>query len=190
MVDFSEDVKACTAALLAGNTIAYPTDTVWGIGCDATNEAAVKRVFALKRRPREKSLIVLLPAARDVLQYIAAPPPDIIAIIEAFDRPTTVILDGALGLADNVIAEDGSVALRIPQDPFCNALLKRFGKPIVSTSANISGGEPALIFAGIDGLIIKEAGYVAWHRRDDTEQRRPSRIVRMNAEGAMTILRD
>src|ERR1043165_5724583 len=115
MVDFFADIKACVATMADGGTILYPTDTVWGIGCDATNEAAVEKVFQLKQRPKEKSLIVLIADARDVLQYVAAPPPDIIDIMVSFERPTTVVFDGAIGLATNAINEDGSVALRVPK---------------------------------------------------------------------------
>jgi L-threonylcarbamoyladenylate synthase len=190
MVDFSADVKACVAALGAGDTILYPTDTIWGIGCDATNEEAIEKVFALKQRPKEKSLIVLIPDARDVLQYVAAPPPDIIAIMDAFDRPTTVVFEGAIGLADNVINEDGSIALRVPQDDFCKAVLKRFGKPIVSTSANLSGAPSAPFFGMIDDSIKAQAGYVVEYRREDNEPRQPSRIIRISDEGQITILRD
>ncbi len=190
MVDFSADIKAATAALLAGHTILYPTDTVWGIGCDATDAAAVDKAFALKQRPAQKSMIVLLAEAREVLQYVAAPPPDIIELMERFERPTTVVFDGAIGLAENAINEDGSIALRVPKDAFCKALLKRFGRPIISTSANISGQAAPPFFAEIDARIKGGAGYVVRFRQDDREQRRPSRIVRLNDEGEMTVLRD
>lgn len=190
MVDFSADIKACVATLAAGDTILYPTDTVWGIGCDATNAAAVEKVFQLKQRPKEKSLIVLIADARDVLKHVAAPPPDIISIVESFDRPTTIVFDGALGLADNAINENGSVALRVPQDDFCKALLKRFGKPIISTSANISGYPPAPFFAMISPEIKQGAGYVVSYRQDDQTARQPSRIVRVDDLGNLLVLRD
>jgi L-threonylcarbamoyladenylate synthase len=189
MVDFAPDIKACVIALDAGDTILYPTDTVWGIGCDATNEAAVEKVFQLKQRPKEKSMIVLIAEARDALQYVAAPPPDIIHIMESFDRPTTVVFDGALSLAENAINNDGSIAIRVPQDEFCRALIKRFGKPIISTSANISGMPPASCFDAIDTRIKEHAGYVVKYRRDDTAHRQPSRIVRIDDEGNITVLR-
>ena len=190
MVDFSADIRTCVTALAAGDTILYPTDTVWGIGCDATSERAVEKVFALKQRPKEKSMIVLLPEARDVLQFVAAPPPDIISIIEGFERPTTVVFDGALGLAANAINEDGSIALRVPQDAFCKALLKRFGKPIISTSANLSGASAAAFFAQIDPAIKAGAGYVVSYRQDDMTPARPSRILRVDEGGNFIVLRD
>src|ERR1700747_1056983 len=139
MVDFENDIKKCIEVLQDGGVILYPTDTVWGLGCDALNEEAVEKVFAVKQRPKEKSMIVLLADARDVLQYVAAPPPDIVAIAESFKTPTTVIYHKAPGFPDNVVNKDGSIAIRVTTDPFCVALIKRFRKPIISTSANFSG---------------------------------------------------
>lgn len=190
MVDYSDDVRACVAALAAGNTILYPTETVWGIGCDATNEQAVEKVYELKQRPPQKSLIVLLADARDVLQYVAAPPPDIISVMESFERPTTLVFDGALGLATNAISDDGSVALRVTTDAFCKAVIKRFGKPIVSTSANLSGAPGASFFDEIDPQIVTATGYAAFYRRDDRSSRPPSRILRVNGDGSFSVIRD
>jgi L-threonylcarbamoyladenylate synthase len=189
MVDYATDIKACVAALQAGGIILYPTDTIWGIGCDATNEAAVEKIFSLKNRPKEKSLIVLLAEARDVLQYVAAPPPDIIGIIESVTSPTTIIFPGALHLAGNAIADDGSIAIRVPHDPFCKALLKRFGKPIISTSANLSGAAPAAHFSEIDAMIKEGSDYVVRYRQDDKIIRTASRIVRINDDGEITVVR-
>jgi L-threonylcarbamoyladenylate synthase len=189
MVDYAADIKASVAALQAGGALLYPTDTIWGIGCDATNEAAVEKVFLLKKRPKEKSLIVLLAEARDVLQYVAAPPPDIIDIIGSFGRPTTVIFPGAIHLAANAIADDGSIAIRVPRDPFCKALLKRFGRPLVSTSANLSGAPTARHFGEIATEIIAGADYVVRYRQDDRASRAPSAIVRVGDDGAITVVR-
>ncbi|GAA4468711.1 L-threonylcarbamoyladenylate synthase [Nemorincola caseinilytica] len=190
MVDTEQDIKACVAALQAGDTILYPTDTVWGLGCDARNEAAVDKVFALKQRPKNKSMIVLLADARDILRYVAAPPPDIIAIVEAFERPTTVIYQNAINLADNVVNADGSIGIRVATDPFCRALIKRFRGPIVSTSANVSGEPAPAIFAHIVPAIKDGAGYVVHHRRDDATLHAPSRIVSINDDGDMIIIRE
>ncbi len=189
MVDFENDIKECLNIMSAGGTILYPTDTVWGIGCDALNEAAVDKVFELKQRPKEKSLIILLADARDILQYVAAPPPDIIAMVEAFDRPTTVIYNNALGFPPNVVNADGSIAIRVTTDPFCKALIKRFRKPIVSTSANISGAPGAPVFPMIDEQIVAGAGYVVNYRRDDLSIAAPSRIIRMDDDGNATVIR-
>ncbi|MFN4248453.1 MAG: L-threonylcarbamoyladenylate synthase [Flavipsychrobacter sp.] len=189
MADFEIDIKECIKAIENGGTILYPTDTVWGIGCDATDEAAIEKVFALKNRPKEKSLIVLLADAKDVLQYVAAPPPDIIAILESFDRPTTVIYEGAIGFADNAVNENGSIAIRVTNDPFCKALIKRMQKPLVSTSANISGEPTASFYNQISPAIINGVDYVVQYRQDDTEPKQPSRLVKMDDEGNIEVLR-
>lgn len=189
MVDFENDIKNCVQMLENGGTILYPTDTVWGLGCDALNEQAVDKIFALKNRPKEKSLIILLAEPKDILKYIAAPPPDIIDIIENFDKPTTVIYSGALGFPGNVVSEDGSIAIRVAKDPFCKALIKRFRKPIVSTSANISGQPTAAIFNAIDKQIIDNVDYVVKYRQDDTEIKPPSRLIRIMDDGSFNVLR-
>ena len=189
MVDFSIDIRKCVEVLQAGGIIVYPTDTVWGIGCDATNEAAVEKVYQLKQRPPQKSMIILLADARDILQYVAAPPPDIIAMVESFEQPTTVIYDHVLGLAENAIAGDDSMGIRVTTDPFCKALIKRFRKPIISTSANLSGHPTPAIFTQIEQTILEGADYVVKFRQDDTVVRSSSRIVRMDDEGNMIVLR-
>lgn len=189
MVDFEQDIKGCMTALQTGGAILYPTDTVWGLGCNALDEAAVDKIFAIKQRPREKSMIVLLADARDILQYVAAPPPDIIAMVDAFERPTTVIYPNAIGLADNVINSDGSVAIRVSTDPFCKALIKRFRKPIVSTSANVSGAPTAALYREIADSIKENSDYVVQYRQNDETIHAPSRIVRIDDEGNMTVIR-
>ncbi|MBS1688935.1 MAG: threonylcarbamoyl-AMP synthase, partial [Bacteroidetes bacterium] len=167
MVDFENDIKHCVETLERGGTILYPTDTVWGLGCNALDEAAVDKIFSLKHRPKEKSLIILLAEARDILKYVAAPSPDIIEIVENFERPTTVIYSGALGFPDNAVSEDGSIAIRVTKDPFCKALIKRFRKPIVSTSANISGEPTPIFFNAIDNRIVENVDYIVKYRQDD-----------------------
>jgi L-threonylcarbamoyladenylate synthase len=117
-----------------GGLILYPTDTIWGIGCDATNEEAVKKVFALKRRPDEKSMIILVADERQVLRYVAQPDLKVFDYLKTTQNPTTVVYDGAIGLAANLIGKDGSIAIRICKDDFCRHLIRRFRKPIVSTS--------------------------------------------------------
>lgn len=188
-LEFEEDIKNAIKTLNSGGTILYPTDTVWGIGCDATNEAAVNKVFDIKQRPKEKSLIILLAEAKDVLQYSATPHPDIIAIVESFEQPTTVIYDHALNIADTAIHENGSIAIRVTKDPFCRALLKRFQKPIISTSANISGANPATDFASVSTDIKNSVDYVVRHRQNDTAAAQASRIVTINADGSLNIIR-
>ncbi len=189
MVDLESDIKNCVAVLQQGGVILYPTDTVWGLGCDATNAQAVEKVFALKQRPKEKSMIVLLAEARDVLQYVAAPPPDIISIVEHFDRPTTVVYENALDFPANVVNKDGSLAIRVTADLFCKALIKRLRRPIVSTSANISGQPTPAIFSQVDSAIVNGAGYVVQHRQDDTSIKSPSRLIKVSDDGDIVVLR-
>ncbi len=190
MVDFENDIKNCVQTLQNGGSILYPTDTVWGLGCDAMNASAVEKIFAIKQRPKEKSMIVLLADARDILQYIAAPHPDIIAIIENFERPTTVIYENALSFPDNVVNKDGSLAIRVTTDPFCKALIKRFRGPIISTSANISGAATPATFRMIDEAIANNVDYVVKYRQEDDTIVAPSRLVRINEDGSLEVLRE
>ena len=190
MVGLENDIKNCVIALQNGGTILYPTDTVWGIGCDAMNATAVEKVFSVKQRPKEKSMIVLLADACDILQYVATPHPDIIAIIESFDRPTTVIYDNALDFPANVVNKDGSIAIRVTTDPFCKALIKRFRKPIISTSANVSGVPTPSTYKMIDPAIINNVDYVVKYRQDDDGIHAPSRLVRILDDGTLKILRN
>ena len=189
MVDFEYEIKQCVKALSEGGVILYPTDTVWGLGCDALNNEAVDRIFSIKKRDANKSMIVLLADARDILQYVAAPHPDIIAIVESFRQPTTVVYENGLGFAGNVVNKDGSIAIRVTTDPFCKALIKRFRKPIVSTSANISGHPTPAIFSMVEKEIVDQADYSVAYRRDDTIIKPPSRLVRINDDGTLEILR-
>ncbi|CAL1519627.1 L-threonylcarbamoyladenylate synthase [Chitinophaga sp. MM2321] len=187
---FEDDITAALPVLRSGGLILYPTDTIWGIGCDATNEAAVHKVFALKQRSESKSLVVLLADLRDLLHYVANPRPDMSDIIAGFTRPTTVIYEGALGLAPNVIGEDGSVAIRIVQDPFCRHLLKRLRKPLVSTSANVSGEPSPAQFSGVSPLIVNGVDYVVKYRQQEAANTQASRIIRIGKDGSIAIIRD
>ena len=187
MSNFENDVTASLEVLRKGGLVLYPTDTIWGIGCDATDETAVKRIFTLKQRPEKKSLVVLLADVRDLLKYVSNPPPD---IIYTFDRPTTVIYEGAIGLAPSVINEDGTVAIRIVQEPFCRHLVKRLRKPLISTSANISGQPSPASFAEIDAAIKNGVDYVVNYRQDDLTPARPSRIIRMLKDGSVQVIRE
>lgn len=188
MVDFEHDIEQCLAVLKNGGLILYPTDTVWGIGCDATNAAAVAKVYALKKRPDSKAMIVLAADERDVLQYTAAPDLAVFDYIAAATKPTTVIYEGAIGLADNLTGSDGSIAIRICNEPFCKQLIKRFRKPIVSTSANISGEPVAKIFAEISEAIKQGVDYVVQYRQDDNSISQPSSVIKWN-NGTVEVLR-
>lgn len=188
-MDFEQEIKNCVTVLAQGGVILYPTDTVWGMGCDATNEAAIDKIFALKNRPKEKSLIVLLADARDILHYVATPPPDIISIAEDFTSPTTVIYQQAIGFAENAIHADGSIAIRVTKDPFCMALIKRFRKPLVSTSANWSGQPTPAIFKEINPALIASVDYTVQYRQEETEPKQSSRLIKIADDGGITVLR-
>lgn len=189
MAVFEEDVRLAATTMLSGGTILYPTDTIWGLGCDALNETAVDKIFALKERPKEKSLIILVADAKDILQYVAAPHPDIIDIAQSFTVPTTVIYENGLGFPDNVVHEDGSIGIRVTTDPFCKSLIKRLGRPIISTSANISGAPSAPHYAMVDQRIVNGVDYAVKYRQDDTTPVQPSRIVKINDDGSLEIIR-
>src|ERR1700710_184684 len=135
---FIQDAEECVRVLQAGGLILYPTDTIWGIGCDATNEEAVEKIFALKKRPEEKSMIILVASEKEILQYTASPDFRVFVYLNKTVKPTTVIYDNAVNIASNIVNKDGSVAIRICKDEFCKYLIKRFRKAIVSTSANVS----------------------------------------------------
>lgn len=190
MIDFENDVTASLEVLRNSGIILYPTDTIWGIGCDATDETAVKKIFTLKQRPEQKSLVILMADVRDLLKYVAHPHPDIADIIAGFDRPTTVIYEGALDLAPSVINEDGTVAIRIVQEPFCRHLVKRLRKPLVSTSANISGHPSPAFFADIDPAIKSGVDYAVNYRQTDLTPSRPSRIIKMGKDGSIQVIRE
>ena len=186
---FNTDIEACLRVLESGGLILYPTDTIWGIGCDATNESAVEKIFALKKRIETKALIVLIADERSLLQYVASPHIEVFDYIQGVSKPTTIIYENAIGLASNLLAEDGSVGIRICADEFCKHLIKRFRKPIVSTSANVSGFPPPKVFSDIDIAVKEGVDYMVHYRQDDTIPVEPSAVVKCNKDGSFTILR-
>ncbi|MBD0332103.1 MAG: threonylcarbamoyl-AMP synthase [Chitinophagaceae bacterium] len=189
MREFENDIFNCLEVLKRGGTILYPTDTTWGIGCDATNQQAVEKIYQIKNRDDQKSMIILVAEERDILQYAAAPDPAVFDFIQQQIRPTTIIFEYAIGLAENVIAADGSVAIRVVQDKFCRHLIKRLRKPVVSTSANISGEPPPLIFAEISEHIKQKVDYVVQWRQDDKVTSQASQIIKWNTDSTYTVIR-
>jgi len=187
--DFENDIAACLTTLQAGGLILYPTDTIWGIGCDATNPEAVRKVYALKQRAEAKSLIVLMADQKDILRYTSQPDLRIFDFLSTVDKPTTIIYEGAIGLANNLINADGTIAIRLVNDEFCRHLVKRFRKPLVSTSANVSGHPTPAFFREIDARIKDGVDYVVRYRRDDEMPRQASAIIKWNANGTHTIIR-
>jgi L-threonylcarbamoyladenylate synthase len=188
MVDFSADIDHCLDTLKKGGVILYPTDTVWGLGCDACNPQAVEKIFKIKQRSEAKSLIVLLADERDLLQFVAAPDLAVFDFLENCNKPTTVVYDNIIGLAGNLLAEDGSAGIRITKDVFCKQLIKRFRNPIVSTSANISGTPTAQVFSAIPPVIKDAVDYTVEYRQKDNTPAQPSVVVRWK-NGKVEIIR-
>ncbi len=188
-MNFDHDIEETLSALNKGGLILYPTDTVWGLGCDATNAGAVAKIYTLKKRQDGKSMIVLLANENDILRYVTQPYPKIFDYIKGVHKPTTFIYEGGTNLAANMIQDDGTVAIRLTKDPFCTQLIKRFGKPLVSTSANISGYPPPAIFEDIDIEIKNGVDYIVQHRQDDVTAASPSAIVKLNVDGSLSIIR-
>jgi L-threonylcarbamoyladenylate synthase len=188
-MSYTYDIQECLKVLEAGGLILYPTDTVWGIGCDATNAEAVNRIYKLKQRNESKSMIILLDEESSISQYTDQEEPTIFDYIKGIHKPVTVIYQQAKNLAPNLINQDGSIGIRIVKDPFCKKLIAAFGKPIVSTSSNISGYPPPAFFHDIDVHIKKGVDYIVHHRQDDMVPAEPSSVVRMDASGKIEILR-
>ena len=186
---FQTDIEHCLEVLKTNGTILYPTDTIWGIGCDATNAIAVEKIIELKQRPVQKSFVVLIADEREILKYVASPDLAVFDYLDKIQKPTTVIYEHALGLAENVLAEDGSVAIRICRDEFCKHLIKRFRKPIVSTSANISGMPAPASFNDVDEAIISSVDCVVQYRQDEELKAVPSSIIKWE-NGNVIIIRE
>ena len=195
-----EDLQEAVRVLRAGGIIVYPTDTVWGIGCDATNAEAVARIYALKQREDSKSMLVLLDSAAKLNYYIADIPEAADMLLGLMDegvngltdesqKPLTIIYPNARNLAPNLIAEDGSIGIRITNEAFSKALCAQLKHPIVSTSANISGHPTARFFAEIEQEILDGSDYICLFRRDDDCPAEPSSIIKINSDGSFKIIR-
>jgi L-threonylcarbamoyladenylate synthase len=188
-----DDIKQAVETMRKGGVILYPTDTVWGIGCDATNAEAVKRVYAIKQRDDSKALICLVDSDARMQRYFRNVPDVAWQLIDSLKdgdaKPTTLILDGAINLAENLIADDGSVGIRITNEPFSKELCYRFQKAIVSTSANISGEPAAQNYCDIDPRILETVDYVCWSRRQEHKPHTPSSIIKLKENGEVTIIR-
>lgn len=184
-----EDIRNAVETMRKGGVILYPTDTVWGIGCDATNAEAVAKVYEIKRRDDSKAMICLVDSDARLQRYVRNVPSVAWDLLDCADKPLTVILDGAVNLAPNLIADDGSVAMRITKEPFSKELCYRFQKAIVSTSANISGEPAAQNFNDIDPQLIEAVDYVCWSRRQEHKPHTPSSIVKLGQGGEVQIIR-
>ena len=186
-MEFTEDIEHCLQVLEVGGLILYPTDTIWGIGCDATNAAAVKKIYELKDRPESKSMVVLVADEKDVLKHVANPDMQVFDYLQQAHKPTTVIYDGVIGLADNLVAADGTVAIRIVQEAFCRHLIKRFRKPLVSTSANLSGQPAPAFFDEIVHYIKQGVDYIVQYRQDDRSVQEASSIIRWRHNSPVVV---
>ena len=184
-----EDLEAALEVMRAGGVIVYPTDTVWGIGCDATNEEAVQKIYALKQRADSKSMLVLLDSPAKLDYYVEVPETAEMLLDAGSERPMTIIYPKARHLAANLIAEDGSIGIRITNEPFSRQLCERLKRPIVSTSANISGEPTARFFHEISAAILEGADYVCRFRREDETPHEPSTIIKVNSDGSFKIIR-
>lgn len=184
-----DDIKKAVEVMKKGGVILYPTDTVWGIGCDATNADAVAKVYAIKHRDDTKALICLVDSDARIQRYVRNVPEVAWDLLELAEKPTTVILDNAVNLAPNLIAEDGSIAMRITRESFSKELCYRFQKPIVSTSANISGEPAAQNYCDISEELINAVDYVCWSRRQEHKPHTQSSIIKLSENGEVKIIR-
>lgn len=187
-----EDIKNAVECMRKGGVILYPTDTVWGIGCDATNAEAVAKVYKIKQRDDSKALICLVDSDNRLQKYFRSVPNVAWELFESIaqgEKPTTIILDEAVNVAPNLIAEDGSLAMRITNETFSHDLCYRFQKPIVSTSANISGQKAAQNYCDIDPQLLDAVDYVCWTRRQEHKPHKPSSIIKLSKDGTITIIR-
>lgn len=184
-----DDIKNAVEVMKKGGVILYPTDTVWGIGCDATNPEAVAKVYKIKQRDDSKALICLVDSDVRLQRYVRDVPEVAWDVMELATQPTTVIFDKGVNIAPNLIADDGSIAMRITKEPFSRELCYRFQKPIVSTSANISGRPAAQNYNDIDEELLSAVDYVCQSRRQERKPHVPSKIIRLKADGQVEVIR-
>lgn len=189
MSDMRKEIKSALKVLKEGGVILYPTDTIWGIGCDATNEEAVSKVYAIKERADTKSMLVLIHTETLLPSYVTAVPEIAWELIESAVDPLTIIYPGAKNLAKNLIGPGRTIGIRITKDDFCTQLISRFRKPIVSTSANLSGRTSPANFLKIDQLIREKVDYIVNWRQDDYTTAKPSSIIKLGIGGEIDIIR-
>lgn len=187
MTDFSYDIEQCLSVLQKGGIILYPTDTIWGLGCDATNAIAVQRLMQIKGKPNGRGLIVLLASERDILRYAANPDPEVFNYLTTITKPVTVIYSNGLNVAEEVLNEDGSIAIRLVKEDFCRHLLKRFKKPVVSTSANFHGQPSPQNFQSVPADIKNLADYTVTVRQHDEISGSASSVINWKNGKAIII---
>lgn len=185
-----DDIKKAVEVLQKGGTILYPTDTIWGIGCDATNAKAVEKIYKLKFGAPQKSLMILASSPEMVARYVAEVPDLALEIISTIKDPITIVYEKARNLAKNLIPAEGTIAIRIPRDAFCTELIELFGKPITSTSANLAGDPNPLSFGKINQQIKDAVDYICTSHQGRVNPPKPSTIVKINMDGQMQIVRN
>lgn len=189
MNDFAVEINNCIEVLSQGGLILYPTDTVWGIGCDATNEKAIQKVYALKRRKDSKALICLVANDAMLERHIEKVPEVAYDILDLAIKPTTIVYDNPIGIAKNAIALDNTMAIRVASDKFCQYLINKFKKPIISTSANIAGAPTPNSFKEIDPVILKGVDYIV-NLQHDKKNGTPSAIIKLSNDGTVKVIRE
>ncbi len=189
-MNYNEEIKKAVEVMRNGGVILYPTDTIWGIGCDATNEEAVKKVYEIKKRADSKALICLVDSEAKIDFYVKDVPPVAWDLIELSTKPLTVIYDGARNLAPNLLAEDGSVGIRVTNEEFSKQLCFRFRKAVVSTSANISGEPSPKSFTDISDEIKNAVDYIVGVRQNEKGGAKPSSIIKLGAGGVVQVIRE
>lgn len=187
--DYKQDLDTAVRILRSGGIILYPTDTVWGIGCDATNADAVAKIYALKRRADAKSMLVLVDSIAALDRIVPSVPDVAYSLIELSTRPLTIIYDEAVGIAPNVVGEDGSLGVRVTNEEFSLMLCRTLRRPIVSTSANISGEPTPVLFSAISEEIIQGVDYVVQYRQTDKTKNPPSQIIKLGKGGEVKVIR-
>ena len=188
--DMLDEVKKAVEVLRQGGVILYPTDTIWGLGCDATNETAVKKVYDIKRRAETKSMLVLIDSPAKLQAYVSEIPDMAWELIELTTKPLTIIYPGARNLASNLINDDNTIGIRVTEEAFSKKLCEMFRKPVVSTSANISGEKSPALFSEISKEIISQVDYVVNYRRDEDQPAKASSIIKLGVKNEIQIIRE
>lgn len=188
-MNFENDITNSLACLLSGGIILYPTDTIWGLGCDATNADAIKKIYRLKKREEKKSLIILVNNEKMIQEYVDNPSEKLLSFASAAQKPTTTIFSNAIRLPAVLVNEDGTIAIRIVKEDFCQKLIQQLQRPLVSTSANISGENYPQNFNEVSSEIKTGVDYIVQHRQNDLSKSTPSSIIRLSKENEIEFLR-
>jgi L-threonylcarbamoyladenylate synthase len=184
------EIQQALKIIKKGGIVLYPTDTIWGIGCDATLHKAVDKIYSIKSRAESKSMIILLADFDQLSHYVDTVPPIAAELIRTIEKPLTIIYDGAKNIASNLIASDGTIAIRIVKHDFCRELIRRMGKPLVSTSANLSGTPSPLFFSHISDQIKKRVNYIVNLEQHQKTVNKPSTIIKLEKSGKYTVIRE